>query len=186
MTFLDILLIGIALAMDCFAVSVTQGLTENRWCKRAVLMAVLFGLFQGGMPLLGYLAGQVVAEFFDRYAPWVALVLLAYIGGKMIYESLTAKEAISPHRAEWGMSRLLVLAVATSIDALATGVIFIPVSNRLWIGISIIALCSFAFSLLGYWIGITFGKKFHFNVELLGGIILVGLGLKIWAQGIFI
>jgi putative Mn2+ efflux pump MntP len=109
-------------------------------------MALLFGLFQGGMPLIGYFAGSLFATFFDTYAPWIALALLAFIGGKMVWESLHEKQETATG---WQLSRLLILAVATSIDALATGVIFIPAPEMLWTGIVLIGLVSFLFSVGG-------------------------------------
>lgn len=200
MDLFSIILIGIGLAMDCFAVSTTKGLCaygrsgaalfarEHMW-GWALLMAIFFGGFQGGMPLIGYFAGTLFASFFSHFAPWIALALLGFIGGKMIWESLHEEDDANDITADrnklFSVGNLLVLAVATSIDALATGVIFIPYPERLWLGIAIIALTSFLFSLLGYGIGIIFGKRFHFNVELLGGIILILIGLKIWAEGIF-
>lgn len=182
MDLITILLIAVGLAMDCFAVSIAQGLSVKISERpKPVLMALLFGLFQGGMPLIGYYAGNVFADFFDMYAPWIALALLAFIGGKMIWESLHEKEEKT---VGWQIQRLLVLAVATSIDALATGVIFIPVPERLWIGVGIIGLVSFLFSIGGYHIGKYMGERFQLNVELIGGIILIGIGLKIWIEGV--
>ena len=182
MDLITIFLIAVGLAMDCFTVSITQGLSVKISERpKPVLMALLFGLFQGGMPLIGYYAGNVFADFFDMYAPWIALALLAFIGGQMIWESLHEKEEKT---VGWQIQRLLVLAVATSIDALATGVIFIPVPERLWIGVGIIGLVSFLFSIGGYHIGKYMGKRFQLNVELIGGIILIGIGLKIWIEGV--
>jgi putative Mn2+ efflux pump MntP len=185
MDLLTIIIIAIGLSMDCFAVSIAQGLAVNpqdKACRpKPVTMALLFGLFQGGMPLIGYFAGNVFAEFFDTYAPWIALALLAFIGGKMIWESLHEKQE---EAAGWQLQRLLVLAVATSIDALATGVIFIPVPEKIWIGVGIIGLVSFLFSIGGYHIGRCVGTRFCVNVELIGGIILVLIGLKIWIEGL--
>jgi putative Mn2+ efflux pump MntP len=185
MDLITIMLIAVGLAMDCFAVSIAQGLdsdlNDRNIKSKIFLMALLFGLFQGGMPLIGYYAGNVFADFFDTYAPWIALALLAFIGGKMIWESLHEKEEKT---VGWQIQRLLVLAVATSIDALATGVIFIPVPERLWIGVGIIGLVSFLFSIGGYHIGKYMGKRFQLNVELIGGIILIGIGLKIWIEGV--
>ena len=167
--------------MDCFAVSIAQGLAvQTTEQPKPILMAVLFGLFQGGMPLIGYFAGNLFADFFRIYAPWIALALLAFIGGKMIWESLHEKDE---EAAGWQIKRLIVLAVATSIDALATGVIFIPVPERVWLGVGIIGLVSFLFSIGGYHIGKYVGTRFKINVELIGGIILILIGLKIWAEG---
>jgi putative Mn2+ efflux pump MntP len=176
-----IIIIAIGLAMDCFAVSIAQGLAvQTTEQPKPILMAVLFGLFQGGMPLIGYFAGNLFADFFRIYAPWIALALLAFIGGKMIWESLHEKDEKA---AGWQIKRLIVLAVATSIDALATGVIFIPVPERVWLGVGIIGLVSFLFSIGGYHIGKYVGARFKINVELIGGIILILIGLKIWAEG---
>lgn len=185
MDILTIIIIAVGLAMDCFAVSITQGLSVKADTMRPkpMLMAVLFGLFQGGMPLIGYYAGYTFAEFFRVYAPWIALILLAFIGGKMVWESLRRKEEQS---AGWQIKRLFVLAVATSIDALATGVIFIPVPEMLWVSVSIIGLVSLLFSLGGYFIGKFVGKRFRINVELIGGIILIGIGMKIWVEGVLV
>jgi len=186
MDLLSIILIGVGLAMDCFAVSTTKGLCQGRWCKEALLMAFLFGLFQGGMPLIGYYTGTLFSTFFSRFAPWIALGLLGFIGGKMVWESLhhdNEEESCDVHHTNWSIGNLLMLAVATSIDALATGVIFIPVPESLWLGISIIAFTSFAFSMAGYLIGV-FAGKLKVNVELIGGIILVAIGLKIFIEGV--
>lgn len=174
--------------MDCFAVSTAKGLQHARWSMWAVLMAVLFGLFQGGMPLIGYFAGTLFADFFSRFAPCIALVLLAFIGGKMVWESMTAhsEQEIETREQGWSVWNLMALAVATSIDALATGVIFIPVPEVLWLAVGVIAFTSFAFSIAGYLIGVFVGQKFRLNVELIGGLILIAIGLKIWVEGCFV
>lgn len=223
MNLFDIILIAIGLAMDCFAVSVTHGLAADSNSKPfrhygPWLMALMFGLFQGGMPLIGYFAGTLFANFFSRFAPWIALILLAFIGGKMIYESFHGNIVLCklnnqrcskrnaqcthshdksdcPHCiretqeqpcADFSLKHIVALAVATSIDALATGVIFIPVPDVLWLGVGIIALVSFLFSIIGFTIGELVGNKFHFNVGLLGGIILIAIGLKIFIEGVFL
>lgn len=190
-----IIAISIGLAMDCFAVSITKGITcgakhfvqdrpslVHSWAG-PLLMAFLFGFFQGGMPLIGYFAGTIFADFFSKFAPWIALLLLGFIGGKMIWESFHEDTDAEEQTGEFTLKELFLLAIATSIDALATGVIFIPCPEIVWLGIGIIAITSFLFSIVGYTIGVTAGKRFHFNVELLGGIILVIIGLKIWTEG---
>ena len=190
MDLLTIIIIAIGLAMDCFAVSIAQGVAakpDAAHPPKPFLMTLLFGLFQGGMPLIGFFAGWVFVDFFRVYAPWIALGLLAFIGGKMIWESFkNTKDDVPCTKEEkpWSISHLLLLAVATSIDALATGVIFIPVPERLWIGVGIIGLVSFLFSLGGYHIGKYIGKQFKLNVELIGGLILIAIGLKIWIEGV--
>ena len=183
MDILTLIVLGIGLAMDCFAVSLGKGLavdshhTPAQW-HNPCLMAVLFGLFQGGMPLIGYYACSFFSAFFNAYAGWTALVLLACIGGKMIWEGLKAPKE-QPANPDFSLPTLLLLAVATSIDAWATGVLFIPQPDKLWIGICIIALCSFAFSWIGYLIGVFIGTRFRLNANLIGGIILIGIGVKI-------
>lgn len=182
MDLLTILVIAVGLAMDCLAVSIAQGLAVKPSERpRPLLMALLFGLFQGGMPLIGYFAGSLFAAFFDTYAPWIALALLAFIGGKMVWESLHEKQETATG---WQLSRLLILAVATSIDALATGVIFIPAPEMLWTGIGLIGIVSFLFSLAGYHVGKEMGRRIRMNLELIGGIVLIGIGLKIWLEGV--
>ncbi|MCQ2342917.1 MAG: manganese efflux pump MntP family protein [Paludibacteraceae bacterium] len=198
MNLFNILLIGIGLAMDCFAVSIAQGLQHGKWCCKAVLMAVLFGVFQGGMPLIGYGAGTVFAFFFKRFAPWIALLLLGWIGGKMIWEEIRGSKdrcadgvrtagadgvRSMDGGADWSMRHVLALAVATSIDALATGVIFIPYARMVWIGVSIIALCSLVFGMTGFLIGV-YARNWKINANLIGGIILVGIGIKIFIEGL--
>lgn len=184
MDLLTIIIIAVGLAMDCFAVSFAQGLSSDgsNVHPRPVLMALLFGLFQGGMPLIGYFAGSLFADFFRVYAPWIAMALLFFIGGKMIWGSLHAKDDLPA--ANWSIPHLFVLAVATSIDALATGVIFIPVPECLWIGVGSIGVVSLLFALGGYHIGKYVGRRFRLNVELIGGIILIAIGLKIWIEGV--
>ena len=220
MSIIDIILIAIGLAMDCFAVSVTHGLAAEPNSKPfrhygPWLMALMFGLFQGGMPLIGYFAGTLFADFVARFAPWLALIILGFIGGKMIVESfkgnvilckLHNNERCSKHKkqcehadnqakcpyhvheeepcADFSLKHILMLAVATSIDALATGVIF--KADELWTCVSIIALVSFLFSIIGFSIGRLVGNKFHVNVGLFGGIILIVIGLKIFIEGVFL
>ncbi|MCQ2348229.1 MAG: manganese efflux pump MntP family protein [Paludibacteraceae bacterium] len=181
MDLLSIILLGIALAMDCFAVSIAQGLQQRRWCPMALVMAVLFGLFQGGMPLIGYGVGSVFALIVKRFAPWIALLLLGWIGGKMVYEACHLHDTDKP--ADWSLANMFLLAVATSIDALATGLIFIPYARQLWLGVGVIAFCSLFFSLLGYLLGVFVGKV-KVNVELIGGLLLIGIGIKIFIEGI--
>lgn len=190
MSMLTIILFSIGLAMDCFAVSISKGLAvdiHEVFAKRQHpwLMALLFGLFQGGMPLIGYYAGTIFRDFFNCYAGIIALILLGYIGGKMIYQATgNGLQATGEGAADFSFKTLLILAVATSIDALATGVIFIPCPERLWLGISVIALGSFLFSIAGYLIGVFVGSKFKVNAELIGGIILIGIGIKIFIEGL--
>ncbi len=179
----SIILIAIGLAMDCFAVSITKGITSGKaqW-KKALLMALLFGLFQGGMPLIGYFAGMAFTEQIARFDHWIALGLLGFIGGKMIWESLHEKEDECTAHCDFSLKTIVLLAIATSIDALATGIIFVPTPEVIWLAVSIIALVSFLFAGVGYVIGYLCGTRFHINVELLGGMILIGIGIKIFIE----
>ena len=188
MSILTILLLAIGLAMDCFAVSVCKGLTSPhgyvpRYIK-PMLMALLFGVSHAGMPLIGYFAGSFFASFFERFAPWIALALLGFIGGKMIYDSLHDADD-EAHLADFSLLGLLSLAFATSMDTLATGVIFIPHPEVLWLAVGVIALTCFVFSMTGFVLGHIVGARLHFNVTILGGVILILIGLKIFIQGVF-
>ena len=187
MSIITIVLLAIGLAMDCFAVSVCKGLTSPhgyvpRYIK-PMLMALLFGMFHAGMPLIGYFAGSLFASFFERFAPWIALLLLSFIGGKMIYDSLKGENE-ETQLADFSFLSLLSLAFATSMDTLATGVIFIPHPEVLWLAVGVIALTCFMASMTGFVIGHLVGAKLRINVNILGGIILIIIGVKIFIEGI--
>jgi len=180
---LFIILLAIGLAMDCFAVSLTAGMAANKpvFLQR-LKMATMFGLFQAMMPLLGFLAGKGFAQQIQRIDHWLAFAILLLIGGKMIYEDIklqrkTETEDKTKNLFQW--HTLLLLAAATSIDALATGLIFVPFENVIWKALLIIGAVSFLFSLTGSYLGTYFGKKLPFRAELLGGIILILIGMKI-------
>ena len=187
MSFLTIILLAVGLAMDCFAVSVCKGLASPhgyvpRYIK-PMLMALLFGVFHAGMPLIGYYAGSFFASFFERFAPWIALALLGFIGGKMIYDALKL-EGDEVQVADFSFFALLSLAFATSMDTLATGVIFIPYPNVLWLAVAIIASTCFAFSMTGFILGHIVGTRLRINVNILGGAILILIGIKICLEGV--
>ena len=187
MTIITIILLAIGLAMDCFAVSICKGLTSPhgyvpRYIK-PMLMALLFGVFHAGMPLIGYFAGSFFASFFERFAPWIALALLGFIGGKMIYDSLH-DDNDEAHLADFSFWGLLSLAFATSMDTLATGVIFIPHPEVLWLAVGVIAATCFLFSMTGFVLGHIVGARLRINVNILGGVILILIGVKIFIEGI--
>jgi putative Mn2+ efflux pump MntP len=178
-----IILLATGLAMDCFAVSLTAGMAAHKPIfPQRLKMAVMFGLFQAMMPLFGFLAGKGFAQQIQRIDHWLAFGILLFIGGKMIYEDLKPEKEANPDKKtknnfQW--YTLLSLAVATSIDALATGLIFVPFGNIIWRAALIIGVCSFLFSLIGSYLGTYFGRKIRFRAELLGGIILIIIGTKI-------
>lgn len=204
MNCLDIFLLAIALAMDCFTVSIVSGLTthdckvtarpsllseraggETVWLYR---MAFLFGLFQALMPLLGWLGIYHFETYIEAYDHWIAFVLLVFIGGKMIWESFGPEEEqhFNPRR----LHTQLLLAIATSIDALAVGISFACTGYNnlpeLTLPLIIIGLASFLFSIMGYHLGRRFGKTItkRMKPELIGGLILIAIGLKILMTGI--
>ena len=182
---LDIWLLAVALAMDCFTVSIVSGVIVRRWVWGMILrIAFLFGLFQAMMPLIGWLATNHFSEQLEFIDHWIAFGLLAFIGGKMIRESFAPEEEEKQFNPE-NLHTQLLLAIATSIDALAIGISFACTGYRAFSPISyplfIIGLVSFLFSLLGYKLGVRFGKSIarKLKPELLGGIILIVIGIKI-------
>lgn len=185
MDIVSIILIAFGLAMDCFAVSISKGIAVKKiYFSPTLLMAFLFGFFQAAMPLIGYFAGLNFITVIKNSDHWLAFVLLTLIGGKMLWEGIkkhsSEKDERETHPFHW--MKLLTLSLATSIDALATGIIFVPYPLIVWKAITIIGAISFLMSILGMYIGVRFGKRFHVNVEILGGIILIGIGFKILLQ----
>lgn len=184
MDLITIIILGVGLAMDCFAVSVTQGICANKLHLRPALnMAFLFGLFQGVMPLIGFGVGQAFAVQIKAVDHWVAFGILVVIGGKMVYESLKStphdEEKCSCNVNRFKLTTLITLAFATSIDALATGLIFVSYPHRIIFAALVIGIISFTASMIGVKLGHQFGKKLPFNFELLGGIVLILIGVKI-------
>jgi len=185
MEFATTLLIAVGLAMDAFAVSISGGAAlreeRGRW---ALIIGALFGGFQAGMPVLGWLGGVNLTSFIGSYGPWVAFLLLALIGGKMILEAIRG-DGESVQFAAGSMAVLLLLAVATSIDALAVGVTFAVLDTPiLWPAVTI-GIVTFALSAAGVLVGSSFGRMFGRKIEILGGVILVGIGLRILLDHLF-
>lgn len=193
MGILEVLLTGVGLSMDAAAVSMTNGLNEPKmriW--KVLLIALFFGIFQGVMPLIGYFAGTLFAEAVASVAPYVAFVLLGFIGGRMIYEALKKKqEEEEPADKNLSVSALTVQAIATSIDALAVGISLLALSEsgalkiNIFAACALIAACTFVISLAAVFIGKKFGTVLADKAELIGGIILVAIGLKIFIEGVF-
>ena len=183
MTLLEIFLVGIGLSMDAFAVAICKGLAMpaiNR--KQTLLIAAYFGVFQALMPLTGWLLGSQFARHVTKMAPWIAFVLLAWIGGNMIRESLSKKEEdeeVEP--VELRHKELFMLAIATSIDALAVGVSFSMVELAIPIGAAaaLIGCTTFAISVGGVFVGHIFGARYKNRAEFVGGAILILIGVKI-------
>lgn len=183
MTLLEIFLIGIGLSMDAFAVAICKGLAmPNKVDKKgALLIALYFGVFQAVMPTLGWLLGSQFARYVTRLAPWIAFILLAWIGGNMIRESLSKEEREEEETGSVSHKELLVLAVATSIDALAVGVTFSVLELAVSIGaaVALIGCTTFVISLAGVYVGNVFGAKYKSKAEFVGGAILILIGVKI-------
>ena len=183
MTLLEIFLIGIGLSMDAFAVAICKGLAmPNKVDKKgALLIALYFGVFQAVMPTLGWLLGSQFARYVTRLAPWIAFILLAWIGGNMIRESLSKEEREEEETGSVSHKELLVLAVATSIDALAGGVTFSMLELAVSIGaaVALIGCTTFVISLAGVYVGNVFGAKYKSKAEFVGGAILILIGVKI-------
>ena len=179
MTFFELFLIGIGLSMDAFAVSICKGLSMQKIDKKYTLcIGLFFGGFQALMPLTGYLLGSQFSGYIERFDHWIAFVLLALIGFNMIKESREEEEEEKPY-AGVNFKELLILAVATSIDALAVGVTFAFLQVNIVSAITIIGCTTFVISIAGVYGGNVFGSRYKSRAELTGGIILILIGLKI-------
>jgi putative Mn2+ efflux pump MntP len=187
MGYLEIFLTGIALAMDAFAVSICKGIKMPKLRKsHIVIIAVFFGGFQMLMPLIGWLLGSQFVQYISKFDHWIAFALLAFIGVKMAIESFKhEEEECCKCDSKLDLKELVVLAIATSIDALAVGITFAlyPDINILP-SISIIGIVTFIICAGGVVIGHKFGAKFKSKAELLGGIVLVIIGLKLLIEGL--
>ncbi len=179
MNIVTIIMIAIGLAMDCFAVSITRGATiKTLKINNALKIGLFFGLFQAIMPLIGWLAGLGLKEFISDIDHWIAFGLLSFIGCKMIYESFkmdTKEKEGDP----LNITVLVMLSVATSIDALAVGVTFAFLRVFITSALLIIGVVTFLFSFTGSYIGHKLGHFFENRIEIIGGLILIGIGTKI-------
>jgi len=179
MTLLELFLMGIGLSMDAFAVSVCKGLSMKKmsW-KNACIAGMYFGGFQALMPLIGYFAGTGFYAYIQSLDHWIVFALLCLIGIQMIRES-RSKTCDSKAGGDFSPKRMLPLALATSIDALAVGISFAFLQVNIWEAILIIGCTTFVFGFLGIWIGKIFGDRFRSSAELIGGCILILIGTKI-------
>ncbi|WP_062204920.1 manganese efflux pump MntP [Demequina salsinemoris] len=180
---LTLLLTALGVSADAFAVSVGKGLHLRRlvW-KPALQLAITFGAFQALMPVLGWLLASSFAEQVEAFDHWIAFGLLAAIGGKMVWESRSADDEdddVPGDDISIGARELLVLGVATSIDALAVGVSFAFLAVDIWIAVAVIGVVTFLASLVGYRVGHHAGEHLRSWAELAGGLVLIGIGVKI-------
>ena len=181
MGLIDVFFIGVGLSMDAFAVSICKGLKMNNIeAKQSLVIAFFFGVFQALMPLIGYGLSVNFVDYINQYSHWVAFVLLVIIGGNMIREAVGDDESctVGIH-----LKELLMLAIATSIDALAVGVSFGTMGDKMdvsiWISVLMIGITTFIISLAGVFIGNAFGIKYKAKSEIAGGIILIFIGIKV-------
>ena len=177
MHFAELFLIGVGLSMDAFAVSICKGLSvRSHRPKHALLAGLYFGGFQFLMPVIGWLLGYRFEAMIQSVDHWIAFVLLVLIGANMIKESFGEDDELSD---DFGFRTMLLLAVATSIDALAVGVTFAFLEVKILPAASLIGVTTFVFSAAGIYIGHVFGKRYKAKAERLGGCILILIGLKI-------
>jgi putative Mn2+ efflux pump MntP len=179
MGIIEILLLGISLAMDAFAVSICKGLSMKKvdW-KKAIIIGLYFGVFQALMPVIGYFLGSAFQGIVTNIDHWVAFILLSVIGGNMIREALSEDESNNCND-NVDFKTMFILAVATSIDALAVGITFAFLNVNVPLAVSIIGIVTFIISLIGVNIGNKFGSKYENKAEIVGGMVLILLGIKI-------
>lgn len=175
---IEVLVLAVALSMDAFAVSIGLGAKQSlKPLTLAMMAGTYFGVFQGVMPLIGYLGGKGVLGWVEAYAPWIAFILLVFIGGKMIYESFA--EGIEEDIAKITQRVMLMLAIATSIDAMAAGFALTLLDVQPLLACLIIALTTFFTSILGVYLGNKCQTWLESKAELLGGVVLVLIGFRI-------
>lgn len=181
MTLLEILLLGIGLSMDAFAVSVCKGLALGRITWRHMAIAgTWFGTFQALMPTLGYTMGTFFSSYVVQYNYWIACILLVAIGANMIRESSNIETA----NTSMGVMTMFLLAIATSIDALAVGVTFSFMNVPVVLAVCLIGCTTFILSAIGVKVGSLFGTKYKTRAEQVGGIALILIGMKILLEGL--
>ena len=180
---IELLLIGVGLSMDAFAVAVCKGLAMRKVNKKqALIIGLFFGGFQALMPFIGWVLGSQFEQYITSIDHWIAFILLGFIGGKMVVEAIREKgEAVEVGKMDppLDLKEMFILAIATSIDALAVGITFAFLQVPIVEAISIIGITTFVISVIGVYVGNFFGNRYKKKAELAGGIILILIGLKI-------
>ncbi len=203
MSIWEVLIIGIGLAVDAFAVSLCKGLSSKQnYLKTGLVCGLWFGVFQGLMPLLGWLLGSTVASYIDAYKAYISFILLAFLGGKMIVEAVkdlregkgceceSCSDEMAACSIESGKDSslapaiMIAMAVATSIDALAVGFDFAVRDVNILLAISVIGVVTFICCFIGSAVGAKIGSKFKTPAEIAGGSILIAMGLKFLIEGL--
>ncbi len=178
----ELVLLAVGLSMDAFAVSICKGLGMKKInLKVAVVLGLFFGGFQAGMPVIGWALGSQFIGIIGPIDHWIAFILLAFIGGKMLWEAFTEDEDEGDNKnaERIDLGEYLILAIATSIDALAVGISFAALSVDIVPAVSLIGVTTFIFSVAGVAIGHTFGARYEKPATIVGGIVLILIGLKI-------
>lgn len=189
--FFNSVLLGVGLAMDAFSVSMANGLNEPKMKSgRISLIAGCYGFFQFAMPMIGWICVHTIVVYFqkfEKFIPWIALILLLYIGGKMLIEGIKGDDdENSDTEKRLGFGTLIVQGIATSIDALSVGFTIADYGVLMAVAASvIIAVVTFGICIGGLIIGKTVGNKISNKATILGGVILIGIGIEIWVRGIF-
>ena len=188
MGLVELFLLAVGLSMDAFAVAVCAGLTMDKLTiKKIFTVGLYFGVFQAGMPLIGYLLAMQFADHVVAYSPWIAFALLTFLGGKLIAGALKKNTPSDGEpdgqcgciETSLGPKKMLPLAVATSIDALAVGVSLAFLNVNILSAVSLIGVVTLVMSMIGVKVGNLFGTRFKSKAEILGGVILVGIGVHI-------
>ena len=183
----ELVIIAVGLAMDAFAVAVCKGLNMRKLdYKQTALIALFFGGFQAGMPLIGWFIGSRFAHYIESIDHWVTFILLAIIGGKMVYEAIKGDDECECCNNKLDLKELTALAIATSIDALAVGVAFALEYERktVFVAVALIGIITAVLSAVGVFIGHKFGAKYKSKAEITGGLVLVLMGLKFLLEGL--
>ena len=185
----ELFITAVALSMDAFAVAICKGLSTGKIkTKHMAICGLWFGGFQALMPLIGYFLGGAFADYINNFDHWVAFALLGFIGGKMIYEALGHEECDECGCGDdaFHPTTMLTMAIATSIDALAVGIMFALLPDvNIAFAVSSIGVITFILSAVGVKLGSVFGAKYKFIAELVGGVTLVGIGIKILVEHLF-
>lgn len=191
MFFLNSILLGVGLAMDAFSVSMANGLNEPKMkAGRMSLIAGVYGFFQFAMPIIGWICVHTIVVYFqsfEKFIPWIALLLLLYIGGKMLIEGIKGEDEDDENaEKKLGFGLLMVQGIATSIDALSVGFTIAEYPGLMaFVASLIIAVVTFAICIGGLIIGKKVGTKLNNKASILGGVILIGIGIEIFVKGIF-
>lgn len=183
MGFVELFLIGVGLSMDAFAVSICKGLGMRRLnMRQALVIGLFFGGFQALMPLIGWALGTQLADFITPIDHWIAFILLVLIGGKMLIDAFSGgdeQEAADPKDVRLDLKELLMLAIATSVDALAVGITFAFLGVNIVVAIAVIGVTTFVLSVVGVAVGHAFGARYEKGATIVGGIVLILFGCKI-------